>query len=168
LLGTPIPPPPPNVNPVDPDTRGAKTLREQLALHSSGGSCAACHAKFDPYGFALESFDVTGGFRKHYRIAEQQKGRSTWRDGLPVDSSGKAPDGQAFSGIAELRKTLAKDPGALAKGVARHLVIYSTGAPVSVVDQTAIERITRSAAADEYGLRSLIHSVVQSELFRSK
>ena len=69
LLGIRIPPPPPNISPVEPDVRGAKTLREQLALHRGNGSCASCHARFDPYGFALESFDVTGGFRRHYRQA---------------------------------------------------------------------------------------------------
>ena len=91
LLGTPIPPPPPNIEPVDPDTRGAKTLREQLALHSSQGSCKSCHAKFDPYGNALESFDVTGAFRTKYRVVnsdfakEPPNVRKKWRDGLPVD-----------------------------------------------------------------------------------
>src|SRR5207344_2920422 len=72
LLGIPIPPPPPNIEPVDPDTRGAKTLREQLALHSSQGTCQNCHAKFDPYGFALESFDVMGAFRATYREADPE------------------------------------------------------------------------------------------------
>src|SRR5690606_36684755 len=96
LLGKRIPPPPPNIEPVDPDVRGATTLRQQLALHRGAGACAACHAHFDGYGFALESFDVTGAFRDHYRKlndevvalpAHQRKGRSTWQDGLPVDAS---------------------------------------------------------------------------------
>ena len=103
LLGTPIPPPPPNIDPVDPDTRGAKTLREQLALHRSKGSCEACHAKFDPYGFALESFDVMGSFRTNYR-SRQHQGKSKWKDGLPVDCTGATPDGIAFAGVKELRE----------------------------------------------------------------
>ena len=177
LLGTPIPPPPPNIKPVEPDVRGAKTLREQLALHRGNGSCAACHAKFDPYGFALESFDVTGAFRKSYREvdpevvklpAHQRKGRTTWRDGLPVDSSGQTPEGQTFAGIAELRKLLSKQPELLARGVTRHMVTYATGAPATRVDQPAIDRIVKSAAADDHGLRSLVHALVQSELFGAK
>src|SRR5204862_6053897 len=72
LLGTPIPPPPPNIKPVEPDVRGAKTLREQLALHRSAASCMGCHAKFDHYGFALESFDVTGRFRTAYRQVDEE------------------------------------------------------------------------------------------------
>lgn len=177
LLGKHIPPPPPNINPVEPDIRGAKTLREQLAMHSGTGSCAACHAKFDPYGFALEAFDVTGGFRKNYRepdaefaklAANERKGKKAWKDGLPVDSSGKTPDGTAFADIRELRKVLAKNPEQLARGVTRHLVTYSTGAPATALDQKAIDAIVKTAAPDDYGLRSLVHALVQSDLFRSK
>jgi mono/diheme cytochrome c family protein len=177
LLGTPIPPPPPNIEPVDPDTRGAKTLREQLALHSSGGSCKACHARFDPYGFALESFDVMGAFRTRYRetnpefakIPEsERKGRLRWRDGLPVNCTGRTLDGAAFSGIGELRQMLARNPEALARGVTRHLIIYSTGAPTAFYDQHAIDSVVRSSSPENYGLRSLVRGVVQSELFRSK
>ncbi len=73
LLGIKIPPPPSNIEPVEPDTRGAKTLREQLALHSKNGSCQACHTKFDPYGFALESFDVMGSYRTAYRMADTDR-----------------------------------------------------------------------------------------------
>jgi len=177
LLGIHIPPPPPNINPVEPDVRGAKTLREQLALHRGSGSCAACHAKFDPYGFALESFDVTGGFRQKYREvnpevvaipAHQRKGRPTWRDGLPVDASGETPDGQKFTGIGELRQALSKHPEQLSRGVTRHLITYATGTPPNGLDQQAIEHIVKSTAADDYGLRSLVHAIVQSELFRWK
>lgn len=163
LLGTPIPPPPPDITPVDPDVRGAKTLREQLALHSSKGSCTACHARFDPYGFALESFDVTGRFRAKYREANG----NAWRDGLPVDSSGKTPDGKPFAGIVELRKLLAAKPEQLARGLARHLVTYATGAPATSLDQAAIDALVKSVGG-EYGLRSLVHGVVQSEMFRWK
>lgn len=177
LLGTPIPPPPPNIKPVEPDVRGAKTLREQLALHSSAGSCMGCHAKFDPYGFALESFDVTGRFRKFYRQvdpevvalpADKRKGRPTWQDGLPVDCAGKTPDGRAFAGIVELRKMLAQNPELLARGVARHLITYATGARYTAVEQQALDGIVTSSKAADYGLRSTVHAVVQSELFRWK
>jgi len=177
LLGTPIPPPPPNINPIEPDTRGAKTLREQLALHRGTGSCAACHAKFDPYGFALESFDVAGSFRTKYREVDtdvmalpwqKRQGKQTWRDGLPVDASGATPEGRAFAGPAELRKRLAAQPEQLARGLVRHMVTYATGAPATALDQRAIDAITAEAAKSDYGVRSLVHALVQSEIFRSK
>jgi len=174
LLGIPIPPPPPNVKPVEPDVRGAKTLREQFALHSSHGSCTGCHAKFDPYGFAMESFDVTGRFRTHYREvnpevvalpAAKLSGKVTWRAGLPVDCTGQTPDGKTFAGITELRKLLRNNPEQLARGVTRHLLTYATGTPPSALDQQAIQSILKNTTGDDYGLRSLIHALVQSELF---
>ena len=169
LLGISIPPPPPDIPSVEPDIRGAKTLREQLALHSSQGSCAACHAKFDPYGFALESFDVTGTYRKTYRVLNpERKAGPWWTEGLPVNCSGKTPTGQTFADIRELRKAVAQNPAQLARGVTRHLVTYATGAPATRLDQPAIESIVTAAAKNNHGLRSLVHGVVQSELFRSK
>src|SRR5581483_7342531 len=66
ILGKPLPPPPPGVSAIESDTRGATTIREQLAKHRTQTSCAGCHAKIDPPGFALESFDVMGGYREKY------------------------------------------------------------------------------------------------------
>ena len=169
LLGIPIPPPPPDIPAVEPDIRGAKTLRQELALHSSQGSCAACHAKFDPYGFALESFDVTGTYRKNYRVLNpERKAGPWWTEGLAVDCSGKTPTGQTFADIRELRKLVAANPAQLARGVTRHLVTYATGTPASRLDQPAIEAIVTAAAKDKHGLRALVHGVVQSELFHWK
>src|SRR5438445_5695823 len=73
ILGTPPPKPPPDVPAIDPDIRGATTIRQQLAKHRQLASCANCHAKIDPPGFALESFDVIGGFREYYRTSGNGK-----------------------------------------------------------------------------------------------
>jgi mono/diheme cytochrome c family protein len=81
LLGVHIPPPPPNIEPISSDTSSATTLKEKLALHSGKGSCAACHAKFDGYGFALESFDPVGTFREFYRAAAETT--VAWKGGGP-------------------------------------------------------------------------------------
>jgi cytochrome c553 len=177
LLGFEIPRPPANIEPISPDTRGATTLREQLALHSQQASCAACHARFDGYGFALESFDVTGRYREKYRVLDhkiaklppkERRGRQLWKEGLPVDATGTTPDGKKFSDIRDLRAMLAADPAQLARGVTRHLLTYATGAAATPVDDPAIEAIVKSAAASDYGLRSLVHAVVESDAFRSK
>jgi hypothetical protein len=177
LLGVGIPKPPANIEPISPDTRGATTLREQLALHSQQASCAACHALFDGYGFALESFDVTGRYREHYRVLDhevsklppgERRGRQLWKEGLPVDAAGVTPDGKKFAGIGELRALLGADPAQLAHGVTRHLLTYATGAAATPVDDPAIDAIVKSTAASGYGLRSLVHAVVQSDVFRSK
>ena len=152
------------LKPVDPDVRGATTLRERLALHRSKGNCASCHAKFDPYGFALESFDVTGRFRTAYRTGEG----NAWHDGLPVDCSGETPDGRKFSGVAQLRTLLTAHPEQLARGLARQLIAYATGEPATVVDQRAVDAIVGRRVDAKFGTRALIHAVVQSELFRWK
>jgi len=177
LLGVHISPPPPNIEPINPDTSGAKTVREQLALHSQDGSCASCHKKFDPYGFALESFDVMGQFRKNYRLLDpnlatlppQKRKRTTlWTDGLPVNASGVTPEGKAFQDLTGLRQLLAEQPEKLAWGVTWHLATYATGAPTGPLDRKAIQSIVDGAAKDRYGLRALVHGLVQSELFRVK
>lgn len=175
LLGRKIPPPPP-VEGIEPDIRGAKTFREQLDLHRKG-SCSVCHAKFDPYGFALESFDVMGQHRANYRVQDpefeklspaQKAARKRWREGLPVDATGTTPDGQNFSGIAGLRLLVAAAPAELARGFVRHLLTYSTGEPASPLDEPAVAAIVKAASGEGFGVRSLVHGVVQSEVFRSK
>ena len=73
ILGTPPPPPPKDVEAIEPDVRGATTIRTQLAKHRQNAACATCHAKIDPPGFALESFDVIGRWRERYRIYANDK-----------------------------------------------------------------------------------------------
>src|SRR5204862_3156185 len=108
ILGDPPPPPPPGVPAVEPDTRGATTIRQQLDKHRSVQSCAVCHAKIDPPGFALENFDVMGGWRERYRSeagGELAKGlaksgqKFAFHYALPVDASGEMPDGRKFQDI---------------------------------------------------------------------
>jgi hypothetical protein len=174
LLDDPAPPPPPGVGLIDPDTRGATTVREQLDRHRADASCAACHAKIDPAGFALESFDPVGGFRERYRSNGQgddppEKGKTTWRVtyklGPAVDASGELPDGRSFSGFAELNDLLAGDPETLAHAFVAHLSRYATGADVSYADRAEIARIVESTQAGGHGLRSLIRGLAQSRLF---
>lgn len=175
LLDDPAPPPPPGISAIDPDTRGATTVREQLDKHRADASCAACHAKIDPAGFALESFDPVGGFRERYRSNGKgddppEKGKTTWRVnyklGPPVDASGALPDGRAFGGFAALNDLLAGDPDQLAYAFVAHLSRYATGAEVSYADRVEIARIVRETKGKDYGLRSLIRELAASRLFR--
>ena len=165
FLGIHIPPPPSDINPIEPDTRGATTLREQLALHRDSKSCAACHARFDPYGFALESFDVAGKFREKYRFltAEGKTG-----EGSSVDPSGTTPDGTEFADIRQLRAHLAASPEAIATGLTRHLVTYATGAPPTLLDEPEIQKIVAASAKHNHSFRSIIHHLARSPLFLEK
>lgn len=172
ILGTPPPKPPPDIGAIEPDIRGATTIREQLAKHRAVASCASCHSKIDPPGFALESFDVIGGWREHYRALtnggqKDAQGRRV-RPGPAVDPSDALPDGRRFANIDEYKQLLLEDKEQLARSLAEKLLAYGTGAAPAPTDKPQIETIIRRARDNEYGFRSLIHAVVQSLLFQSK
>ncbi|MSR58515.1 MAG: DUF1592 domain-containing protein [Planctomycetaceae bacterium] len=174
ILGTPPLPPPENVAALEPDIRGTTTIREQLAKHRQIESCASCHAQIDPPGFALESFDVIGGWREHYRTSGNGQpvivdGRTMhYLRGPKVDPTGVLPDGRAFQNIDEFKQLLLADKDQFARALTVKLVTYATGAAPSVADQPQIESIVRKVRAQNYGFRSLIHEIVQSDLFRRK
>lgn len=169
ILGAPTPPPD-AVPGIDPDIRGATTIREQLARHSTHLSCAVCHVKIDPPGFALESFDPIGGWRTHYRslgegaTVEIDGRRAPYRKGPAVDPSGRF-DGRPFDDIDAFKKRLLDEPDQIARCVAGKLLIYATGRGLDLTDGVEIDRIVQRARAKNYGLRTLIHSIVQSDAF---
>jgi hypothetical protein len=169
LLGKPAPPPPSEVPAVEPDLRGAMTIREQLARHRTAAECASCHARIDPPGFALESFDVIGGWRDRYRSLG--KGSPVdgvrYRLGLPVDSSGEV-GGRSFKDIRDFKAILLEDRETLARNLAQRLIVTATGAPVGLSDRDVVEDILSRTRSRDYGFRSMIHEVVQSRLFRNK
>jgi len=177
ILGKTPPPPPPGVGAVEPDIRGATTIRDQLARHRNQATCAACHKNIDPAGFALESFDVMGALRERYRsvgAGEKVKGSGHnginihygW--GLAVDSSGELPDGRKFKDARELKELLATDPDQLARNLAQQLTVYATGAPIRFSDRPEIAKILAENRAEGYGVRSLIHEIVESDMFLNK
>jgi hypothetical protein len=177
ILGQPPPPPPPSVPAVEPDTRGATTIRAQLEKHRTLQTCAACHAKIDPAGFALENFDVMGGWRDRYRALSDGPPESgighngqkfSFHAGPPVEASGILPDSRAFRDIRALKHLLAGDEKALARNLARQLVVYATGAPVRFSDRLQVEQIVEHASATHYGVRTLVREIVQSDLFLNK
>ena len=178
LLGYHPSPPPPSVPAVEPDIRGATTIRELLTKHRKDPSCASCHAKIDPPGFALESFDVMGRWRDNYRsLGGGSKriaglGRSgnefVHYVGSAVDSSGRMYKGEAFDGINEFKKLLLQDKEVIARNLVRQLIVYATGAPVAFSDRDEVAQILKKTKSSDYGVRSIIHAIVQSPLFLRK
>jgi hypothetical protein len=175
LLNDPAPPPPPGVSAIDPDTRGTTTVREQLDRHRSDASCAACHAKIDGPGFALESYDPVGGFRERYRSngagdLPPEKGRTIWKVdyklGPTVDPSGVLRNKGSFRDTAEFVTLLVNDDERLAGAFVAHLSRYATGAEVSYADRAHIRRIVDATKATRYGLRSLLYALAESRLFQ--
>ena len=169
ILGTPPPRPPEGVTAIEPDIRGTKTIRAQLAKHRQDAACASCHAKIDPPGFALESFDVIGGWRDYYRSSGNGKEvkldgrRMPYLQGPKVDPADVMADGQKFRDIDEFKQLLLKDRDQIARNLTERLVTYATGAAPQSGDQKEIEVIVGNIRDKDYGLRSLVHEVVQSQ-----
>jgi hypothetical protein len=174
IFGTPPPPPPADVPAVEPDIRGATTIREQLAKHRQIESCASCHAKIDPPGFALESFDVIGGWRENYRTSGSGEvvmvdgRRMPYHKGKPVDPSDVLPDGRRFRNIDEYKTLLLEEKDQLARALTTKLLTYATGAVPTAADQSQIEAIVAEIRDRNYGLRTLVHEIVQCDAFQHK
>jgi hypothetical protein len=204
ILGKQPPPPPKSVPAIEPDTRGAHTIREQLEKHRAAESCSGCHASFDPAGFALENFDVMGGWREQYRaLADREepapktktKGNANaqqahtqdqavkvalvpgiGKNGQPfafhlaqeIDASGNLPDGRTFKDIRGFKQQLLQNEPQIARNLISQLITYATGAPVRFGDRPAVERILKETESTKHGVQSIIHAIVQSELFQTK
>jgi len=177
ILGAPSPRPPKNVPAIEPDTRGAVTIREQLAKHKEIESCATCHAKIDPPGNALENFDVIGGWRETYRtnrsgprkMIPTGRGHSTWMHyGATVEAADELEGGRKFDYVDGLKRLLLEDPDRFARGLAERLMVYATGHQIELADRSDLVRILADVKKNQYGFRSMIHAIVQSETFRTK
>ncbi len=160
ILGIHIPPPPADVPAVEPDIRGAVSIRDQLAKHSSDESCAACHLKIDPQGFALETFDPVGLWREKY--GNGKKGAAK------VDPSGVTLEGEKFDGIRGWKDIYLNRPDQLTESFANQLLTYATGAEPRFSDREAIAHIVKTAGEKDYGMRSIFHATLGSEVFRTK
>lgn len=153
LFGTPPSPPPPDVPPIEPDIRGATTIRQQLEKHRSVQACADCHAKIDPLGFALEAYDPIGQFR------------SAYPNGAAIDTTGEYR-GQPINSPADIRAYLVQHPDLLAHNLAHRLLTYALGRPLGFADQPAHRRLLADWKAKDLKLRELIHLITTSELMR--
>jgi hypothetical protein len=175
LLGLPPPRPPETVPAVEPDIRGAKSIRDLLARHAADSACASCHRLFDPVGFALENFDICGGWRDRYRGLEEgepvtgidRAGHDfAYRLALPVDPAGSLPDGRPFADIHGVKALLATEERQLARNLLHQLATFATGSPVRFADRAEIEAILDATAAEGHRVGDLLRGLVASRLFR--
>ena len=183
IVGTPAPPPPPDAGSIEPDTRRATTIREQLAKHQSVKSCAGCHQKIDPPGFVLEAFDPIGRYRDYYRTTQTGEklgtdkvkaffgghyGHVKYLKGPAVDTRSQLPGGVEIADIRAYKAALAVRPELLARSLVRKLATFATGESVEAGDELVVDAVLKRATASGFGVRTLIHEVVQSELFTQK
>ena len=174
LIGQPPSPPPPGVPAVEPDIRGAKSMRDLLALHTKSAACASCHAKFDPVGLALENFDVMGRWRTRYRGLETGERISgidrsghdfSYTIAGAVDSSGQLADGREFKDVHALKAIFKANPRQLARNLLHQFTVYATGTPVRFADRREIESILDACAKNDYRVGDLLRALVQSKIF---
>lgn len=156
ILGTPTPPPPDDVPAIDPDVRGAKSIRDLLALHQKSDTCNQCHRKIDPLGFAMEAFDAIGRERKFYDRKRK----------LPIDVSGELPSGETFTDPGGLKTLLTRQQEFFARNLTAQFLTHAQGRHTGSGDRATIDAILKPLRTDGYPLTSLIEGIVQSDLFR--
>jgi hypothetical protein len=157
LMGTPPAAPPANVPSLKENEAGKKALsvRERMEMHRAKPACFACHGVMDPLGLALENFDAVG----KYRDIDQETH-------LPINSSGKLPDGTQINGPDDLRKALLAHPEQFVQALTMHLMTYAVGRTVEYYDMPTVRAITRSCAPDNYRFACLATQVATSDAFR--
>ncbi len=153
ILGYTPPPPPPDVPEIEPDIRGAVGIRQQLERHREIATCAECHRKIDPLGFALENFDAVGAWRSHYGKRQA------------IDMSGRFPSGVAFTTLEEFRNQIIQRQDQFTRNLTEKLLTYALGRELGIQDRPAIDRILHELATKNGGLRDLIVLLVQSPPF---
>lgn len=162
LFNDPPDPPPPNAGEIEPNVDGEKlTVRQRLIAHQQIEACAACHRTLDPYGLALENFNVIGAWR------EQQDGEDfRGRNAPTIDASGQLPDGTRFEDFEQFRSRLAAQKDRFRRGLSEKMLTYAMGRPVLPSDDSLLQHCTAEMASADDTLRALIHSIVTSTVFR--
>ena len=156
LLGTPPNSPPPDVEPIEPDTRGVSTMRELMEKHRNNPTCFECHRKIDPLGLSMEHYDHVGAWRERYAKR------------LPIDGSGEMPDGTTIEGPSGIKAYLKGRPGQFTHCLTEKLFVYALGRRLSFTDRDDLDAIVTLMPKLGYGLQELILQIVASEPFRFK
>ena len=156
IFNDPPPPPPNDVPPLNEDSFDRKlTIRERFAVHRKNPSCAGCHSRLDPLGFALENFDVTGRWRDKYE------------NGRDVDASGTLVKKHKFKGIVDFKKAIVLEKRRFAKAFAGHLLRYASARELTARDSLILDDIVKKTEKDNFKLKSLLREVIQSAYSRN-
>jgi hypothetical protein len=156
ILGSPPPPAPADVPPLDEKSVGTTaSLRQQMETHRANPACAGCHSKMDPLGFALENYDGIGKWR-------------TMDGKFPVDSSGVLPNGKSFSTPSEMRTVLKEQLPEFARCIVEKMLTYSIGRGLGTYDRRTVEQITRNLSASGYPFQTIVFEIVHSLPFQSR
>ncbi len=155
ILGDPPSPPPANVEPIEPDVRGSKTIYEMLSKHREIETCADCHQSIDPWGFGLEHFDAIGAYRKNYRNKK------------PVYAKGSVPGG-SFDGAEDMKQVLLDRSDQFTRTLTEKLFTYALGHPLTFSERIVADDIAAENLAQKDGLKDLLVAICASPLFRGE
>jgi hypothetical protein len=159
LLGTPPPPPPANLDTAlksDPPGSPARTMREQMERHRTNPVCASCHQVMDPIGFALENFDVVGGWRTRDEA------------GLMLNTAVVLTDGTNVAGAVSLRQALFRRPDVFVQALTEKLLVYALGRGLTWQDMPAVRKIVRDAGQQGYRFSAILMGIVRSVPFQMR
>jgi Protein of unknown function (DUF1592)/Protein of unknown function (DUF1588)/Protein of unknown function (DUF1587)/Protein of unknown function (DUF1585)/Protein of unknown function (DUF1595) len=160
LLGTPTPPPPPDIPALEESKNEFKgrepTVRELMVLHRAKPLCNSCHSRMDPLGLALENFNALGMWRQSER-------------GQPIDASGKLLTGEAFQDVRDLKHVL-KDQHRLDfyRCLTEKLLTYALGRGLEYADTDTVDVIVDRLDRDGGRFSSLLMGVIESAPFQKR
>jgi mono/diheme cytochrome c family protein len=159
LMGTPPTPPPPGVETdlTTPEGEQARTIRARLEEHRANPNCGACHGAIDPYGLALENFNVTGRWRDADREAR-----------AVIDASSELPGGRPINGPIELRQALLSQPDQFVQALTEKLMMYALGRELEYFDMPTVRTIVDAAEQENYRFAAIVAGIVQSDAFRQQ
>jgi len=168
IFGTPPLEPPTSVPAIEPDTSGARSIRELLQRHQADPNCAGCHRKIDPLGFALENFDPVGRWRDHYPVYEKKGDKVVSRKGLPVEAATTLADGTPIEDVTDLKRYLVKNIDQFSRCLTGKLLTYATGRAPTFGDREQIDQIVARVKSQGNGFQDLIVELVRSDSFGTK
>ncbi|MFT4556767.1 MAG: hypothetical protein ACI92S_002119 [Planctomycetaceae bacterium] len=164
IFGRTPPPPPPNVEPLEPtpSDKPKATIRDQLEAHTTHATCASCHRKIDPLGFAFDNYDAIG----RWRTTEQVPGGQG--EDPPVNARGSFSDGRSYDGPEQFKQLLTSDLDRFAEAFVEQLATFALRRVMTIDDAPDIHAIVQASRQDDYRLRTLIERLVMSELFQNR
>lgn len=154
ILGSPVPPPPPNVPALEEAAADQSvSLRERLELHRKKPECAACHSRMDPLGFGLENFDGLGRWRNS-------------EDGFAIDAGGKLPSGESFTGPNELKRVVLKRSDDFEEHFVKKLLGFALGRELNKFDRCVIDDCLVALKENDHRAGAVIETIVVSYPFQ--
>jgi hypothetical protein len=159
ILGTPAPPPPPNIPALEASESNftnQPTLRATLEAHRKQPLCASCHDRMDPIGLAMENFNALGMWREHER-------------GQLIETSGKLITGESFKNFGELKHILATNHRAdFYHCLTEKLLTYAVGRGLEYYDVETVDKIVRDLEQNDGRFSVLLNGIIESAPFQKQ